>query len=273
MGGIAAMYGYNRGVNPVTEMIDKSIDRDIAAQKSNFEMKKSKAESANSLYAMGMQQFGNEREAELFARQMSYDIAAREAQRFTDAAQVETQKAAGNAMVADLRQKSADKAMERDKMVVHNQLHFIPKQTVAGGPSIDTTLKRALEWQKLTGGTNKPPSALGKRLQVRVHEEIATNDRAINALAALEELNRHPEAFAPTEARGRAEAASAALEEAGIKHPPNASSLLSAEQQGLVEGYRSQLMQKRNSLQEAWDIARGPEGEAVQGESGTPEGQ
>jgi hypothetical protein len=249
--------------------VNEAINRDVAVQKANYENKKTGADVANNLYALGMQSFNNEQQAELFARQMSYEMAAREAQRFTDVAATATQKAQGDAMVAALRQEIAAKNAEANKKVLKETLRVSPKQMVAAGPGADKLIDRALKLQKLYGGGAKAPSALGKRLQVRVHEEMGANNRAINALSAIEELNRNPAAFAPTEAQGRAEAASAALEEAGIKNPPNAASLLSGKQQGLVEGYRAQLLQKRKTLTEAWDIAHGPEGPGVAVEAGS----
>lgn len=60
--------GKHGGPNQYLESLDKEIDRDIAAQKANYEIKKGKLTDLRSVYAQKMQRFGDERAAEAAAK-------------------------------------------------------------------------------------------------------------------------------------------------------------------------------------------------------------
>lgn len=65
-----------QGGNAAMSVIDKAIDRDIDAQKSALENKRTALSAQGNMLSMMRQRFGDERQAEAAARAASYDLAA-----------------------------------------------------------------------------------------------------------------------------------------------------------------------------------------------------
>lgn len=96
----------------VGEFMDKVIDRDLAAQKANFERTKEKSNAIHNLYSAAMQRTGDERQAFLLAKAtmldgIAADAAARSQKVAGANANVDTEK-----FLATLAQKKTDALLE-----------------------------------------------------------------------------------------------------------------------------------------------------------------
>jgi hypothetical protein len=261
MGSLSATHGQR---NMGQEFIDRQIDRDLEAQKMEFEKARGNERAQDNLFTMGMQIYGVENQAASFARQQAYELAAKQAQLFMESAKTPEQQAMARAQIAEFQAKAAAENLERNKITVKQNMKFSPRVvSVVGGPGSkeeEAYWKRQASIKKNKGivtGEATPLNARGARTVVSVMDKAGKTKIALNALGALAQINENPEAFLPGEQQGRAETAAAALHEAGIENPPDVSSLLSGKQTGRIRGYQSTLIQQARDYDEQLAVARG----------------
>jgi hypothetical protein len=147
MGGFAA--GLRGGPNMAAEIIEKGIDRNIDAQVKNLQKKQGVLAEQRGIFGQKLQQFGDERAAELSMRSDALAAAEALAQSHITDAQTDEQRAQGSAIVAQLQEKRAD---------VDRQLNQWQPPTVAGGVSI----KQQLDLLKEVQGLEKGQADIGK---------------------------------------------------------------------------------------------------------------
>lgn len=106
MGGYAA--GLRGGPNQAADIIDKMVDRDVDAQKSELAKKQSMLQQSNTKFGQLMQKFGDERAAEAAMKADLYAGAQAHADAMIADAKTDQQRAQGEALRADLAGKYAD---------------------------------------------------------------------------------------------------------------------------------------------------------------------
>lgn len=106
MGGYAA--GLRGGPNQAADIIDKMVDRDVDAQKTELAKKQSLLQQSNTKFGQMMQKFGDERAAAAAMKADLYAGAQAHADAMIADAKTDQQRAQGEALRADLMAKRAD---------------------------------------------------------------------------------------------------------------------------------------------------------------------
>lgn len=106
LGGYAQ--GLRGGPNTALEIINKSIDDSVAAQRANLETKKGLVDQNKSLFAQKLQQFGDERAAELATKQDVLAGAIATAESAMGDAKTDQEKARAGTVLGGLQKQHAD---------------------------------------------------------------------------------------------------------------------------------------------------------------------
>lgn len=131
-----ALGGFGGGLtgkmdNPVMDQINKYIDRDIDAQKQNYERLRGKLGTQSSVYGLGMQQFGDSNAALLAAKASALGIAELKIKETAARAQSPEVQARAQMMLGDITQKKAQMGLQLNQMMY--QMGALRQATNGGG--------------------------------------------------------------------------------------------------------------------------------------------
>jgi|SRR5882724_852008 len=153
LGGLSQGQGHG---NPALDLMNKSVDNDIAAQKANIVQKGKKSEVAYNIYAQKIKQFGDESAADLAAR-------AQMLEQFKLQAQSEALRSQSPILQARAKDLGAQIQLEQAKL--HQGLEHWQQGGTAGGITAEDQ-KRAFELYK-SGQAVSMPQAIQAALALR----------------------------------------------------------------------------------------------------------
>lgn len=149
-----ALGGFNEGFsegkvkNRALEMMNKAIERDIDAQKTDISTKQASLSNMRGLYAMARERFGDERAATDYTRARLYEHAAKVTQGYVSRAKTVQARNAGLAAVADLEtQRAAADNRARQSVLLQVQLEAQRRAAMAAS-AVATAEKARREARK-----------------------------------------------------------------------------------------------------------------------------
>lgn len=174
------------GKNPALDMLNKSIDQDIMAQKENYEQKKEGLQNQRTAYSMAMQEFGNRETALLAAKASALQIAELQVKQQMAKTESQAVKARGEVALGQLGQQKNELGLKINSQLY--QMQALRQATGGGGVENPAFLPEDMQKKavKMPNGMFRVASSEEGRKAIET-KSVAVNDIK-NTLASMKKI-------------------------------------------------------------------------------------